>query len=97
MLKYLQYQSKLLELKVKKIGTKSQKNWNRKSKKLEQKVKKIGTKSQKKLELKIKKIGTEKKKEVYLLIINDSDNFCMITNKIFSLKFEYFEYQICNY
>ena len=43
----VQYQSKLLELKVKKIGTKSQKNWNKKSKKLEQKVKKIGTKSQK--------------------------------------------------
>ena len=49
------------------------------------------------MELKIKKIGTEKKLEVYLLIINDSDNCCMITNKIFSLKFEYFEYQICNY
>ena len=32
---------------VKIIGTKSQKNWNKKSKKLEQKVKKIGTESQK--------------------------------------------------
>ena len=104
--------SKKLEQKVKKIGTKSQKNWNRKSKKLEQKVKKIGTESQKKLEQKVKKIGTKsqknwnkkskklelkKKLEVYLLIINDSDNCCLITNKIFSLKFEYFEYQICNY
>ena len=45
----LQYQSKILRQKVKKIETKSQNNWDKKSKKLRQKVKKIETKSQKKL------------------------------------------------
>ena len=60
------------------------------SKLLELKVKKLELKV-KKLELKIKNL------EVYLLIIKNSDNCCMTTNKIFSLKFEYVEYQICNF
>ena len=54
---------------VKIIGTKSQKNWNRKSKKMKQKVKKIGTESQKnwnrkskKLEQKVKKLEQKVKK-----------------------------------
>ena len=63
---------------------------------MELKVKKIDTKSQK-IGIESQKIGTEKNLEVYLLIIKDSDNCCMTTNKIFSLKFEYFEYQICNF
>ena len=50
------------------------------------------------LELKVKKLEQKVKKlEVYLLIIKDSDNCCMTTNKIFSLKCEYFESQICNF
>ena len=42
---HIQYQSKILRQKVKKIETKSQKNWDKKSKKLRQKIKKIETKS----------------------------------------------------
>ena len=56
----LQYQSKILRQKVKKIETKSQKNWDKKSGKLRLKVKKI--------EKKVKKIETYKKE---ILKIND--------------------------
>ena len=49
--RWVQYQSKILRQKVKKIETKSQKNWDKKSKKLRLKVKKIETKSQKNWDL----------------------------------------------